>query len=223
MEARTYYMILGVPRTESAKGIRAAYRDLARRLHPDVAGEQATGAFQELSEAYDVLSDPRRRSEYNRQLRLVEGEGPPAGVGHGSNGPLIREPVTILGNPEAVRPSFEAMWDRMVRNFTGIGVPKSERLESLNFELLLTPDEAYRGCVIPVGVPVFEVCPRCRGSGRDWGIPCTFCQGQGTTGAEAFVRVRIPPLAKSGAVLEFPLENLGIHNFYLRFHIFVGT
>jgi DnaJ-class molecular chaperone len=61
MDGRTYYMILGVPRTESPGGIRSAYRDLARKLHPDVAGEQATRAFQEVTEAYDVLSDPRRR------------------------------------------------------------------------------------------------------------------------------------------------------------------
>ena len=222
MEAKTYYMTLGVARTESAKGIRAAYRDLAKRLHPDVAGEQATRGFQELTEAYVVLSDPRRRSEYNRQLRLAEREEV-SPAGHSSEDPVIQEPVTILGHPEAVRPSFEAMWDRIIRNFTGIGVPKSEGLESLNLELLLTPEEAYRGCVIPVGVPVFEVCPQCRGSGRDWGFPCTVCQAQGTTEAETFVRVRIPPLAKSGAVLEFPLEGLGIHNFYLRFHIFVGT
>jgi hypothetical protein len=41
MDERTYYMILGVPRTESAGGIRSAYRDLAKKLHPDVAGQQA--------------------------------------------------------------------------------------------------------------------------------------------------------------------------------------
>jgi len=82
MEGRTYYMILGVPRTESPGGIRSAYRDLARRLHPDVAGEQATHAFQELSEAYDVLSDPQRRREYNDKLRRAEGgDGVPVRVG----------------------------------------------------------------------------------------------------------------------------------------------
>jgi DnaJ domain len=53
MDGRTYYMILGVPRTESPGGIRSAYRGLAKKLHPDVAGEQATHAFQEITEAYD--------------------------------------------------------------------------------------------------------------------------------------------------------------------------
>ena len=72
MNGKTYYMILGVSRAESAGGIRAAYRELAKKLHPDVAGQQATHAFQEISEAYDVLSDPQRRREYESELRRVE-------------------------------------------------------------------------------------------------------------------------------------------------------
>lgn len=72
MERKTYYMILGVSSTESDRGIRSAYRDLAKRLHPDVAGEQATRSFQEISEAYSVLSDPQRRREYNHGLSGAE-------------------------------------------------------------------------------------------------------------------------------------------------------
>src|ERR1041385_2791945 len=70
MEKKTYYMILGVSRGETSGGIRAAYRDRARQLHPDVAGEGATRAFQELNEAYGVLSDPSRRRAYNAQIAL---------------------------------------------------------------------------------------------------------------------------------------------------------
>lgn len=95
MERKTYYMILGVSSTESPRGIRAAYRDLARRLHPDVAGEQATRAFQEVPEAYDVLCDPERRQDYNDELRRSDGDAvavcsrppePPARAGTGPRG-----------------------------------------------------------------------------------------------------------------------------------------
>jgi curved DNA-binding protein CbpA len=72
MEKRTYYRILGVPRTESPGGIRAAYRDWAKKLHPDIAGEGATRAFLEVTEAYDVLSDAEHRREYNDRLRQAE-------------------------------------------------------------------------------------------------------------------------------------------------------
>jgi molecular chaperone DnaJ len=220
MERKTYYMILGVSSTESDKGIRAAYRDLAKKLHPDVAGAQATRSFQEVSEAYRVLSDPQRRREYNHKLSRG-GDGGIVGVRRSPPEPLVREPVTILGNREGVRPSFEAMYDRFLRNFTGIGVPKWEHLESLNFEVLLTPEEASRGCVVPIGVPVFSRCAQCAGSGHDWVFPCAYCKQQGMIEDEEQLRIRIAPMVPSGSIYEIPLRGLGIHNFYLRVHVFV--
>ncbi len=218
MEKKTYYMILGVSRTESSRGIRAAYRDLAKKLHPDVAGAQATRAFQEVTEAYGVLSDPQQRREYNNKLRRG-GEIVP--VRHSAAEPMVRQPVSIVGQPESIRPSFEAMYERFLRNFTGTRVPKSERLEGLNFEVVLTAEEARRGCVARVGVPVFARCPQCGGSGRAWVFPCTYCRQQGMIESEELVRIRIPPTASAGSVYEIPLEGLGIHNFYLRLHVVV--
>ncbi|HVV51088.1 MAG TPA: DnaJ domain-containing protein [Polyangia bacterium] len=210
-----------MPRTESPGGIRSAYRDLARKLHPDVAGEQATHAFQEVTEAYDVLSDPQRRRAYNDELRRAEdGHVVPVRVGAP---PPRRAPVSIFDAAEPIRPSAEAMYERLRRNFTGVGVPKSERLEALNIEVLLTPEEGGRGCVLPVGVPVFRRCPDCGGSGRDWLFPCLACGQQGIIEEEQVVRIRIPPLARSGAVFEMPLQGLGIHNFWLRLHVFVES
>jgi molecular chaperone DnaJ len=75
MAAKNYYLVLGVSRSESSAGIRARYRDLARALHPDVAGPQSTGAFQEVSEAYTVLADPVARRRYNDELAAAEGGG----------------------------------------------------------------------------------------------------------------------------------------------------
>jgi len=220
MYGRTYYMILGVSRAESPGGIRAAYRDLARKLHPDVAGEQATHAFQEVSEAYDALSDPERRRQYNHELQRAEGQDarpvrPTAGA------PITRPPRGIFDSSQSVRSSSEAMRDRFVRNFTGVGVPQSEHLEDLNMEVLLTPDEARRGCVLPIGVPVFRRCPHCGGTGRDRLVPCWSCQEQGVVASEQVVRFGIPALVPSGSIFEMPLQGIGIHNFHLRLHVFV--
>ncbi len=220
MERKTYYMILGVSSTESPTGIRAAYRDLAKKLHPDVSGEETTGAFQEVAEAYRILSDPQLRRDYNNKLtRATDGD-----VGPGRRRPpqpLVREPLTILGHPETIRPSFEALYDRLLRNFTGIGIPKGEQLEGLNFEILLSPEESVLGCTVPVRVPVFLCCPECGGSGRDWVFPCAFCQQLGMVESEQTVRIRIPPMSPPGSVFEIPLQGLGIHNLYLRLHIFI--
>lgn len=225
MEKRTYYMILGVPRTESPRGIRAAYRDLAKRLHPDVAGEETTPAFLEATEAYDVLSDAERRREYNARLREAEmrdsgqiGVRQPAPTGW-PPAPVSREVTTIIGDPEGVRPSFEALMDRVLRNFTGVGVPQSERLESLTFEVLLTREEVLRGVTVPIGVPVFERCPDCGGSGTDGGYACTACGSQGWVEREAVARIAIAPMTPPGSVLEVPLHTFGIRNLYLRIYV----
>jgi DnaJ-class molecular chaperone len=220
MARKTYYMVLGVSSTESPRGIRAAYRDLAKRLHPDVAGEEATRAFQEVTEAYNVLSDPQRRREYNHKLSRAE-EGELVSQQRAEPEPLVREPVSILGNQGLIRPSFEAMFARFLRNFTGTGVPKSEQLEALNFEVVLTPEEVSTGVTVPVGVPVFSRCPQCGGSGRDWVYPCAYCQAQGMVESEELVRIHIPLTTRPGSVMEIPLGGLNIHHFYLRLHVLV--
>jgi curved DNA-binding protein len=67
MEYKDYYKILGVAKTASAKDIKATYRRLARKHHPDVnpGNKQAEARFKEINEAYDVLSDPEKRRRYD--------------------------------------------------------------------------------------------------------------------------------------------------------------
>jgi DnaJ-class molecular chaperone len=214
-------MVLGVSRTESPARIRSAYRDLARKLHPDVAGDQATAAFQEVAEAYGVLSDPGRRRAYNDELRRVENGDVPAGRVTPPVVTQARPRVSIFDDFEAVHPSAEAMYDRFRKNFTGVGIPKAEHLEGLDIEVVLTPEESRRGCTLPIGVPVFRPCRQCGGSGRDWLFPCLACGQQGTVEDEKIVRVGISAMARSGSILEIPLRGSGIHNFYLRLHVFV--
>jgi hypothetical protein len=86
--------------------------------------------------------------------------------------PLIPQPMSVLHDFETIRPSFEPLFERFLRNFTGEGIPKGERLEALNVEVTLSPEEAARGVAMPVGVPVFYSCRQCGGSGHDWLFPC---------------------------------------------------
>ena len=66
MEFKDYYKTLGVERSADEKAIKTAYRKLARKYHPDVAKDKAAvGRFQEINEAYEVLSDPEKRKRYD--------------------------------------------------------------------------------------------------------------------------------------------------------------
>ena len=214
MELRTHYTVLGVSRSESTRAIRAAYRDLARQ-QPSAERE-----LRELTHAYDVLSDGRRRRSYDDDL-MREVDGAVTGEHEALRGSLIATRLRIFANRDTIRPSFAAMHERLARNYTQIGVPKAERPAGLNVEVLLTPAEAAHGCVVPVGIPTFAHCPLCRGSGRDWLSPCVRCEGEGVVERERELRLRIPPLLPSGSVIEVALDPLGVRNFYLRLHIFV--
>jgi molecular chaperone DnaJ len=224
MASKDYYLILGISRRENFRAIQDAFRELAKRYHPDRAGPEGTRQFQDIQEAYEVLSDPEKRKSYNYELeqgeiRIHSRPEPIFSRPASKPEPLVPEMMSVLRDFETIRPSFEPLFERFLRNFTRENIPKGERLESLNVEVILSPEEAAGGVAIPVGVPVFYNCRQCGGSGRDWLFPCIDCNAQGIIEAEETVRVYIPPMVPDRAIIEVPIHGLGIHNFYLRLHI----
>ena len=113
--------------------------------------------------------------------------------------------MSLLAESLSVRPSFDALVERLFRNFTGIGIPKAERAERLTFELILTPDEAMRGVEVPLALPRVESCYECGGIGRVWLFPCACCGGQRVIVTEGIVRIQIPPQVCPESVIEVPL------------------
>jgi DnaJ-class molecular chaperone len=95
VDADDYYAILGVNSAASLKRIQAAYRKLAKEYHPDHAGMQGKEKFQAVQEAYEVLSDPGKRKEYDahvdRRRRIRESRG------------IIPEPLAPLRRPFRTR------------------------------------------------------------------------------------------------------------------------
>jgi molecular chaperone DnaJ len=224
MAGKDYYLILGIPRRENLRAIQDAFRELAKRYHPDRAGPEGTRKFQDIQEAYEVLSDPEKRKSYNYELeqdeiRIHSRPEPIFSRPVPRAEPLVPETMSVLRDFETIRPSFEPLFERFLRNFTGERIPKGERLESLNVEVILSPEEAAGGVAIPVGVPVFYNCRQCGGSGRDWLFPCIDCNAQGIIEAEETVRVYIPSKVRDRSIIEVPIHGLGIHNFYLRLQI----
>ena len=221
MFRKNYYVILGVPRGEPSAGVHSAYRDLAKRYHPDVAGPAGAKRFREITEAYKVLSDPAQRRRHDAEL-TESGRAPGAGVLYRPAEPIMPQPPTFFTRPESIHPSFDELFERYFRNFTGIGVPKAERVEGLNLEVVLTPEEASLGGVLPVTVPVFYQCPVCKGTGEEWPFPCLECHAQGFIERLETVRIKIPAGVRPSTLFELPLRGLGIHNFYLRVHVRIG-
>jgi DnaJ-class molecular chaperone len=222
MSAKDYYVVLGVSRGESPAGIRAAYHEFARRMHPDITGPAGTSRFQEINDAYEILSDPARRRAHDREFREPDRGTEVPVRRQPPRWPIAPEPISLFGQPEQTHPSFEAFRERYLRNFTGWNVPKAERVESLTLDVALSPAEAFYGCTVPVGVPVFSVCAECHGTGQVFPFRCTECAGSGLMEEQRTLRVHVPPQVQPGTVLEVPLEMFGISNLYLRVQISIS-
>jgi curved DNA-binding protein len=102
--SRSYYDLLGVSRTASAEEIRRAYRKLARQYHPDVnKSPEAATKFAEITEAYDVLSDAKKRKTYDTYGRADAAGIPPWAAGAGRSGGV---------DPENLGSIFEELFGR---------------------------------------------------------------------------------------------------------------
>jgi molecular chaperone DnaJ len=223
-----YYLVLGVPRDESAAGIRTAYRGLVKRHHPDRTGGTDAMRFREAAQAYRVLADEERRRRYDHALGAETGAAANVPFG-GRSWPepeTLADPmmapfgrrVAIPSAFRATRPSLEELLARLRRAATGIGRPKGGRLDEVHVELLVAPDEASHGGAVDVGVPVPQWCAACAGSGRGAYGACGACGGEGTVVREAVVRAWVPSLARD-ATFDFPLDALGLDDIALRLHV----
>jgi molecular chaperone DnaJ len=224
VKKKDYYKILGVSPKESKGGIRTAYRELAKKHHPDRAGHEATRAFQDLTEAYSVLSDPEARESYNQSLQKEEQS---QRLGRKSQRPVAKAKEAFSrGKPTAIRDRDEEGWSQFREIFEGFfGRPTKapfaeiSRHQQYEVEVILSPDEALDGGVVPLTVPILEACPVCAARGGSSLFLCLHCRGFGVIEAERTVRLEIPPSVKDGAVWNIPLARTLEHDFTMRVHV----
>jgi molecular chaperone DnaJ len=207
--AKDHYFVLGVSHEESPRGIRKAFRDLARRHPPDHAGAAGTPMFRDVLEAYRVLSDPQRRRQYDAEI----GSQIPVRTSSRRSARWDRpifDPRELFAEPASIRPLAEDLLDHILRNFSWSGARKSERTEPLLCDVGLSPDEAHRGGVLPLRIPIQVSCPECRGARHVFGFPCRRCDATGNAPSEVTVPLEVPPGVHSGTILELPLDRWGI-------------
>ncbi len=231
--AKNYYVILGVSTDASPREIKAAYRKLAKQLHPDSSGKDSR-EFVDLQEAYAVLSDPKRREAYDRELWEDRGTRIPVevrpGARHATIEPLVGphsrrrvEEVFLTRSFETFSPSLEEILDRLWRSF-GLGpARKSEDLRNLTLEITLSPEQARRGGEVDVLVPVHLPCPVCNGRGGVGPFDCLRCRGTGYLDGEVPFTLRYPAGIVDRHTLEVPLDRFGIRDLYLTVHFRVSA
>jgi molecular chaperone DnaJ len=180
---RDYYDVLGVAPDARAAEIKRAYRQLARRYHPDISGDERGVSFREVARAYEVLGDPDRRRTYDAAIRESVS---------GSRADWMSDEVHVDF------PSVASVLDRMRTSFFG-----SASAAGLSAEVELTPEEAFWGTSVPLEIPLRRTCPACGGRGEVWEQWCLDCQGDGEVAAQHPMRLRVPAGVRPGARFRF--------------------
>ncbi|HUY69657.1 MAG TPA: DnaJ C-terminal domain-containing protein [Candidatus Tyrphobacter sp.] len=172
-----YYAVLGVAKGASAEEIKKAFRRLAHKYHPDKTGGDEK-KFKEINEAYQILSNPSKRAQYDRFGRVFDSNGAPAGGNQSS-------PFEWNFNFEGVD-NMGDLGDIFDALFEGIGVkPKRksyERGADLEMSAVITLEEAKRGKRVKLDYQAKVVCAACSGAGYDpkeGQIKCEYCNGRG--------------------------------------------
>ena len=190
MAKRDFYEVLGLQKGADEKALKAAYRNQAKKFHPDAnPGDKAAEAkFKEVSEAYDILKDPQKKAAYDRfgHQAFENGAGGGRGPGGAGFGPEFNSSMSDI---------FEDLFGDFMgggggqrggqRARGGSGATRGADLR-YNMEISLT--EAYSGKTAQIRVPTSVSCETCKGSGAKPGTApktCTTCKGAGAVRSQS--------------------------------------
>ena len=169
-----YYKTLGLEKTATEAEIKRAYRKLAHQHHPDKGGGDEK-KFKEVSEAYQVLSDPEKRKQYDQFGHTFDSESQ-AGQGQGFGGFDYSN-----FNGQGVEFDFSNLGD-IFDVFFGGERTRQAKGRDLERRIEITFEEAVKGANLPIELEKNVICPRCKGGKAEPGtekITCPECQGAG--------------------------------------------
>lgn len=176
MNKKDYYEVLGVSKTATDAEIKSAFRKLAKKYHPDVNKEpDAEEKFKECQEAYAVLSDPQKRSQYDQfgHSAFTNNQGGFSGFEGFDFGNMSDIFDDILGGF-----GFSSAGRR------GGATSRRSRGNDLLYHLNLTFDEAFFGCKKEVNIDTMSSCDECDGKGGFNAKTCPSCHGSGVVTRE---------------------------------------
>ena len=210
---KDYYKVLGVPQSATDNEIRRAYRKLAKENHPD-AHPGKEERFKEISAAYDVLSEPAKRKEYDEIRRLGPVAAGGAGFPGGAGGPGGPGASTFNIRTENLGDLFGDLLGRFGgapgAGRTRTAAPPGQRGDDVEAELHLSFVDALNGVTTTVNVTTEATCSTCHGSGAAPGtspVVCSRCGGRGVVsdnqGLFSFSRA-CPQCVGRGMIVESP-------------------
>ncbi len=180
MAKKDYYEVLGVPRNASSEEIKKAYKELVKKWHPDLHKEdkeEAEEKFKEIREAYEVLSDPQKRAQYDKFGYVGHPEGGNTyqswGTGENPFGGSIFDDLEDI---------FGTFFGQSPRGSRRSGKNKAARGDDIYTTVWIDIKEALYGTEKEIEYTRYETCSACHGTGAKNGTAfktCPKCHGTG--------------------------------------------
>lgn len=224
MKFKDYYKILGVRRDASQEEIKEAYRKLAKKYHPDFnpGNREAEEKFKEINEAYQVLSDPEKRKQYDLLGSAAFSGG--GGRGFDFNFKDIFN-FDFFGKSRKGGTFFDDLFSDIFSTFKTSPRDVREEVfydgEDINLEATITFSESYNGTVRDLNIQRLVTCDRCYGDPTHF---CSRCKGKGRIPVNERVEVKIPAGVSEGTRLRIQGKgNEGIRgksgDLFIKIHI----
>lgn len=211
---KNYYSILGVTPDSTDAEIKSAYRRLARKFHPDVNPYGAT-RFKEISEAYEVLSDAKKKLQYDTMNGFFK-TPPRTEKAHTSSKQAKTEYKKQSSQKDenfeySTKTSKEEFSKKINEIFEEFAKPKKEKPlpkkgADIYEEISITIKEAVNGAERLVNIVHTTECPHCKGRKFINGTECPRCNGTGEKTEHRKITVKIPKRVKNGTKLRIPAE-----------------
>jgi len=211
MAGKDYYGILGILKSASDKDVKAAYRKMARKYHPDVnPGDKAAEArFKQINEAFEVLSDAEKRKKfdqygsdyenaeaYARARQQAQQQYGTYGRGGGGT-PYTTYETSDMGDLNEV---FESLLKGFGTGGARAGGRRAPRRgQDIQHQVEVTLEEAYNGTRRVMELQSEQACPACQGMGRTKTGACQTCRGGGRVIKPRRLEVKIPAGVKDGS------------------------
>ena len=204
---KDYYQILGVSENASEDEIKKAYRRLAKKHHPDKnpGNKSAEEQFKLISEAYDILSDPQKRAQYDKFKR---GDFSDIGGFQSSGGGETSQAAVDFSDIFSGSNLDDILGNLFGQTIGGKATKRKRKGADLQTTFEIPFELAFTGGEIPIMMPIYEACPACKGKGTVSSKRCSRCGGIGAVQSQHRVAVKVPPGTRSGQTLR--LRGLGV-------------
>ena len=206
---KDYYKILGVNELCTEQELKSAYRKLARKYHPDVAGNtpDSVSKFKEINEAYEVLSNKTKRSEYDTVNRFYNYSSTTSNNEKQNNGTTTPDDLKKNKKTEEQKKTgFNFNWEEFVSKYkeytnkyeqskskdVNIKYGNAKRGKDISTDVEITIAEAVTGTSKVINMLNIQVCPKCSGRKFVNGSVCPHCKGKGDISEHKRFTVKIP-------------------------------